>query len=133
MLIRLSVGVYIFFVGYSKVSWLFDTSPWANQLSQWAAGATPMSRWYLDRIVPGAPIFARIIPVAEMVGGLALAFGFWTRLAAVLCLVMVLNAQVASGAMFKYSYLADAAGLPLVGALLGLIIGGARLPFSLRK
>jgi uncharacterized membrane protein YphA (DoxX/SURF4 family) len=133
VLIRISVGVYMFFVGYSKVSWLLDPSTWTHQLSQWAVDATPISRWYLDRIVPGAPIFARIIPIAEMVGGLALAFGFWTRLAAGLCLVMMLNAQIAAGAMFKYAYLADATGLPVVGALLGLILGGAKLPMSLRK
>jgi uncharacterized membrane protein YphA (DoxX/SURF4 family) len=133
VLVRISVGVYIFFVGYSKVSWLLDPSPWASQLSQWLVDATPMSRWYLDRIIPGAPVFARIIPIAEMIGGLALAFGFWTRLAAGLCLVMVLNVQIAAASMFKYSYLGDAAGLPLVGALFGLIVGGGRLPLSLRK
>jgi uncharacterized membrane protein YphA (DoxX/SURF4 family) len=131
--IRVTLGVYFFFVGLSKAAWLLDSTPWTNQLSQWLADATPMSRWYLDRIMPGAPIFARIIPVAEMIGGLALALGFWTRLAASLCLVMVLNVQLASAALFKYPYFADAAGLPLVGALTGLVIGGGKLPLSLRR
>ena len=116
MVIRVAVGAYLFFAGLSKASWLLDSSPWTNQLSQWLTEATPISRWYL-----------------EMLGGLALAVGFWTRLAASLCLVMVLNVQLAAAAMFKYSYLADAAGLPLVGALLGLMIGGAKLPLSLRR
>jgi uncharacterized membrane protein YphA (DoxX/SURF4 family) len=133
LVIRVTVGVYLFFVGVGKVSWLLDSTPWANQLSQWLTDATPISRWYLDRIMPGAPVFARVIPLAEMIGGLALAVGFWTRIAASLCLVMVLNVQLAGAAMFKYSYLGDGAGLPLVGALLGLIIGGARLPLSLRR
>ena len=133
LVIRVTVGVYLFFVGFSKAAWLLDSTPWANQLSQWLTDATPISRWYLDRIMPGAPIFARVIPLAEMIGGLALAVGFWTRLAALLCLVMVLNVQLAAAAMFKYSYLADGAGLPLVGALLGLMIGGAKLPLSLRR
>jgi uncharacterized membrane protein YphA (DoxX/SURF4 family) len=133
LVIRVAVGVYVFFAGVSKAAWLLDSTPWTNQLSHWLTDATPISRWYLDRIMPGAPIFARIIPVAEMIGGLALAVGFWTRLAASLCLVMVLNVQLAGAAMFRYSYLADAAGLPLVGALLGLMIGGAKLPFSLRR
>lgn len=133
LVIRITVGVYLFFIGFSKASWLLDSAPWANQLSQWLTGATPISRWYLERIMPGAPVFARIIPLAEMIGGLALVVGFWTRLAASLCLVMVLNVQLASAAMFKYSYLADAAGLPLAGALFGLMIGGAKLPMSLRK
>jgi len=133
LVIRVAVGAYLFFVGLGKASWLLDSTPWANQLSQWLTEATPISRWYLDRIMPGAPIFARIIPLAEMIGGLALAVGFWTRLAALLCLVMVLNVQLAAAAMFKSSYLADAAGLPLVGALLGLMIGGAKLPLTLRR
>jgi uncharacterized membrane protein YphA (DoxX/SURF4 family) len=133
LVIRITAGVYVLFAGISKTSWLLDSTPWAHQLSQWLTDATPISRWYLDRIMPGAPIFARVIPLAEMIGGLALAVGFWTRLAASLCLVMILNVQLASGAMFKYSYLSDAAGLPLVGALSGLMIGGGKLPLSLRR
>ena len=133
MLIRMTVGAYVFFTGVSRLSWLIDATPWTTQLSHWLSVATPMNRWYLDRIVPGAPIFARIIPLADMIGGLALALGVWTRLAAALCLVMVLNVQLAAGTMFKYSFLTDASGLPVIGALLGLMMGGGRLPLSLRK
>jgi uncharacterized membrane protein YphA (DoxX/SURF4 family) len=133
LLVRITLGVYLFFMGVSKASWLLDSTPLAHQLSQWLGASTPISRWYLDRIMPGAPIFARIIPLAEMIGGLALALGIWTRLAAALCLVMVLNFQVAAAAMFRYSYLTDATGLPILGALFGLMIGGGRLPWSLRR
>lgn len=132
-LIRVAVGTYLFFVGVGNASWLLDATPWAAQLSHWLSEATPMSRWYLDRIMPASPIFARIIPLAEMIGGLALALGAWTRLAAALCLVMVLNVQLAAGAMFKYAYLTDPSGLPIIGALVGLMIGGGRLPWSLRR
>ena len=61
-----------------------------------------------------------------MVGGIALAFGFWTRIAAAVSLVVVLSLQLAAGSMFRYSYLMDASGLPLVGGLLALMIGGER-------
>ncbi len=47
--------------------------------------------------------------------------------------LMILNFDVAAGAMFKYAYLTDAKGLPLLGSLLGLVLGGSRLPFSLRR
>ena len=133
MLIRVTVGIYLFFIGVSKIPWLLDSTPLANQLAGWLSQATPISRWYLDRVMPGAPIFARLIPLAEMIGGLALVLGFWTRLAAALCLVIVLNFQLAAAAMFRYSYLTDATGLPVIGALLGLMIGGGRLPLSVRK
>jgi uncharacterized membrane protein YphA (DoxX/SURF4 family) len=133
LMIRVSVGIYLFFLGLNKASWLLDSTPLANQLSIWFAQATPASRWYLERIMPGIPLFARLVPLGEMVGGLALVFGFWTRLAAGLSFLMVLNFQLAGEAMFKYAYLTDAKGLPLLGALLALAIGGGRLPMSLRR
>jgi uncharacterized membrane protein YphA (DoxX/SURF4 family) len=133
MLVRISVGVYLFFLGLNKASWLLDSTPLANQLSAWFAQATPASRWYLERIMPGIPLFARLIPLGEMAGGLALIFGFWTRLAAGMSFLMVLNFQLAGEAMLEYGYLTEAKGLPLLGALLGLAIGGGRLPLSIRK
>ena len=89
-----------------------------------AAGRAAGEPGYLERVIPGAPVFARILPVAAMVGGLALACGFWTRIAAAVSLVVVLSLQLGAGAMFRYTYLMDASGLPLVGGLLALVIGG---------
>ena len=132
-LIRVTVGIYLFFMGVGKVRWLLDSTPLANQLGLWSAQATPLSHWYLERIAPGAPVFARLVPLGEMIGGLALAAGFWTRLVAGLLFLMILNFQVAAGAMFSFAYLTDAKGLPLLGSLLGLALGGARLPLSLRR
>lgn len=133
MLVRLAVGVYLLSMGVSKASWLLDSTSLANQLSLWLLHASPLSRWYLERIMPGTPVFARLVPLGEMVGGLALFLGFWTRLAAVVLLLMVLNFQLAAGAMFSYAYLTNANGIPLLGALLGLTLGGGRLPLTLRK
>lgn len=133
MLIRMTVGIYLFFMGLSKASWLLDSTPLADQLSLWLSHASPLSRWYLERIMPGAPVFARLVPLGEMVGGLALCFGFWTRLVAGVLLLLILNFQLAAGAMFSYAYLTNANGIPLLGALLGLTLGGGRLPLTLRK
>jgi uncharacterized membrane protein YphA (DoxX/SURF4 family) len=133
MLIRVTVGAYLFFVGLRKASWLLDSSPLAGQLSLWLSQATRVNRWYLERVMPGAPVFARLVPLGEMIGGVALVLGFWTRLVAGLVFLMVLNFQLAGAAMFKFDYLIDATGLPLLGALLGLAIGGGRLPLSVRK
>ena len=88
--------------------------------------APPASRWYLERIIPGAPVFARAVPLGAMLGGLALALGIWTRIAAAMSLVVVLSLQLGAGSMFRYAYLMDASGLPLVGGLLALMIGGDR-------
>ncbi len=80
----------------------------------------------LERIIPGAPVVARAVPLGAMVGGIALALGLWTRIAAAVSLVVVLSLQLGAGSMFRYAYLMDASGLPLVGGLLALMIGGER-------
>jgi uncharacterized membrane protein YphA (DoxX/SURF4 family) len=116
----------MFFFGFEKVPWLLDATPLAAQLSSWLADAPPVSRWYLERLIPGGPAFARVLPLAAMGGGITLTLGLWTRIAATVSLVAVLSLQLAAGSMFRYDYLTDASGLPLAGGLLALMIGGER-------
>jgi uncharacterized membrane protein YphA (DoxX/SURF4 family) len=124
VVLRLTLGVFMVWFGFDRASWLLDAGPIASQLSAWLAEATPVSRWYLERIIPGAPVFARIVPLASLVAGVALAFGLWTRLAAIVSLCAVLSLQLGEGAMFRLSYLGDPDGLLPIGALLALAIAG---------
>lgn len=124
ILLRISIGVFMFFFGFDKVRWLIDGTVLATQLSSWLLVAPPVSRWYLERIIPGAPVFARAVPLAAMISGIALTCGLWTRIAAAVSIVVVLSLQLGAGAMFRYAYLLDASGLPLTGSLLALIVAG---------
>jgi len=124
LLLRVCLGVFVFFFGLERASWLLDATPIVTQLSAWMTDAPPLSRWYLERLIPGAPVFARIVPIGSMAAGIALTLGFWTRIAAAVALVIVLSLQLGAGSMFRYAYLMDAGGLPLAGGLLALIIGG---------
>lgn len=133
VLLRVLLGVFMFFFGLDKASWLIDATPLATQLSSWLIDALPASRWYLERIIPGAPVFARVVPLGAMLAGLALALGVWTRIAAAVSLVVVLSLQLGAGSMFRYAYLMDASGLPLVGGLLALMIGGETRRSEKRK
>jgi uncharacterized membrane protein YphA (DoxX/SURF4 family) len=133
MLIRVAVGAFLLFQGFEKLSWLLDTGPLTKQLASWLEAATPASRWYLERLLPATPVFARLVPLGEIVAGLALVVGFWTRLVAGLAFLMVLNYQIAGAAIFRYSFVMQPNALPVLGALLGLAIGGSRLPLSLSK
>ena len=123
-LLRVCLGVFMFFFGFERVSWLLDATPLSTQLASWLVDAAPVSRWYLERLIPGAPVFARLVPLGAMISGLALTLGFWTRIAAAISLVIVLSLQLGAGSMLRLTYLMDAAGLPLVGGLLALIVGG---------
>lgn len=124
LLLRVLLGVFMLFFGVDKASWLVDATPLTAQFSSWLVDAPPASRWYLDRMIPGAPVFARAVPLGAMLAGVALACGFWTRMAAFVSLVVVVSLQFGAGLMFRYAYLTDASGLPLIGALLALMIGG---------
>jgi len=60
---------------------------------------------------------------AGVVGGLAALVGF----------LMVLTFLFSSGAIFQYRFLTNGYGLPVLGTLLALAIGGAKLPWSVKR
>jgi uncharacterized membrane protein YphA (DoxX/SURF4 family) len=96
--------------------------------------APSTTRWYLDYIaIPGAPIFARVVPLAELSAGLALILGIWVRAAALAAFFMVLNFHFAADLVLHVEYLINAYGLPILGGLLALAIGGGRMPLTLRN
>jgi len=132
-ILRVFVGVFFLFTGIDKLGWLVDSQPLADRFAGYLRTATPANYWYLERLVPGLPVFARLVVLGELSTGLALIAGFWTRLAAGLAFLMVLNFHLATGAVFTYSFLTDGSGLPILGALLALALGRARLPWSISK
>ncbi len=134
-LIRIGLGVFFLLECYQKMGWLMDSSELLTRLTQWAASATPANRWYLEQVtIPGAPIFARLVMLGELSTGVALVFGVWTRLAATLALLMVLNFHYASGQMFSgLSFFTNGYVLPVLVPLFALALGGGRLPLSMRK
>jgi uncharacterized membrane protein YphA (DoxX/SURF4 family) len=128
------LGVFLISEGLGKLAWFSDSSQLQGALQTWLKEAPPTSRWYLETFaLPGVPMFARLVPLGELTAGAALLVGFWTRLAAAAAFLMVLNFHVASGAIFRYGFLTNGFGLPVLGGLLALAIGGARLPWSARE
>jgi len=128
------MGVFLISMGLDKIDWFMDSTILTRRFQQWLGTVRPLARWYLDTIaIPGAPVFARVVPIAELAAGTALILGIWVRLAAALALLMVINFHVASDDIFRYSYLMNAYGPPVLGGLLTLAIGGVRLPFSVSK
>lgn len=133
----LGVMLGIFFIGMSssKIAWLTDSSILLNKFQMiFLPKAPPIVRWYLETIcIPGTPLFARLVPLGELATGLALILGFWTRMAAIAALLMVLNFHFASSAFWSVDFLRDGTGLPVLGGLLAIAINGSRLPFSVSR
>jgi uncharacterized membrane protein YphA (DoxX/SURF4 family) len=126
------MGVFLIFMGLDKVGWFTDGGEFLlARLSEWRDTARPAIRWYLDTFaIPGAPVFSKLVPLGELATGTALVLGFRVRVAAAVALLMVLNFHFASDILFRYSYLINGYGPPILGGLLALAIGGRRLPFS---
>ena len=132
--LSLLLGVFILFMGIDKIAWLTSDRILTGRFYEWLETAPPASRWYLETVaIPGAPVFARLVPLAELAAGTALICGFQVRLSAAMMLFMVLNFHFASDLLFHYSYLINAYGLPVLSGLTALAISRARLPFSVSK
>jgi uncharacterized membrane protein YphA (DoxX/SURF4 family) len=132
-LLAMMLGVFFIAMSSSKIAWFTDSSILLNKLQTiFLPKAPPIVRWYVETVcIPGAPLFARLVPLAEMATGLALILGFWTRMAAIVALLMVLNFHFATSAFWSIDFLRDGTGLPVLGGLLAIAINGSRLPFSL--
>jgi uncharacterized membrane protein YphA (DoxX/SURF4 family) len=132
-ILRILIGVFFFFTAISKLGWLISSEDLIGRFSEYLRDASSWNRWYLNQLVPGLPIFARVVVLGEFATALAFLTGFWTQLAAVLAFCLVLNYHVVTGTIFKYTFLTDPFGLPLFGGLMALALGGARLPWSINK
>ena len=132
--LALMLGVFFIFNGLDKLTWFADSSILAQRLDGWLQDAAPSTRWYLETVAaPGVPLFARLVPLAELSTGLALILGFWTRLVAAIAFVMVMNFHFGRGFIYEWEFLIDGTGLPVLGGLLALSLGGSRLPFSMDR
>jgi thiosulfate dehydrogenase [quinone] large subunit len=133
--LRIFIGVFFVFMGVGKLRWLTDTSVLTAQLSAWqhAAPAGSISARYLSGFaIPHVAVFARLVPLGEIVCGLAMTLGIWTSFFAFVAFFMALNFHVAGGTLFHYAFLTNPFGLPVLGGALALAVGGVKLPWSLR-
>lgn len=90
--LSLLMGTFLIFMGIDKVTWLMDDAFLTGRLYEWLETAPPASRWYLETVViPGAPVFARLVLLGELAAGTALVCGFRVRLASAVAFLMVLN------------------------------------------
>jgi uncharacterized membrane protein YphA (DoxX/SURF4 family) len=128
------MGAFLVLMALSKTGWMSDSGPLTDELWGWRESAPALSGWYLDTVaIPGAPLFARVVPIGELLTGAALLVGFRARLAATVALLMVLNFHFAMGILFQFAYLTNGYGPPVVGSLAALALGPARLPFSVHR
>ena len=127
VILRTCIGIFFIFEGLGKIRWITDSSVLAGQFATWSQAAPPgsISQWYLHRVAtPGVTIFARLVPLGELLSGLAMVAGFWTPLFAFVAFFMALNFHVAGGTLFKYSFLTNGYGLPVLGSTLALAVAG---------
>jgi len=131
--LRLCLGTFFLFHGLGKFGWLTSSETLSKRLADWSQGANAWSAAYLQTVaIPYVEVFSRLVMLGELFCGLALLSGFLTRWAALAGFLMILNFHVASGALFKYQFLTNSSGPPVLAGLLALAIGAGRLPWSVK-
>jgi uncharacterized membrane protein YphA (DoxX/SURF4 family) len=131
--LRLFLGVFFLAEFYGKLRWLINSEGLSRMLNDYAKNANSWNSWYVHHVtLPYVEVFARLVPLGELSVAIALLAGVFTRPAAILGFLMVLNFHFASGAIFRFDFLSNGYGLPVLGGLLALAIGAGRLPWSLR-
>lgn len=132
LVVRIALAVFFIFEGWGKRAWVTHPELLAAILQRWAAAGMPLGKWYIDTfLMPGVSVIARLVFLGEVAAGVAFLFGSWTRTAAILTFLMVLNIHVAHSSIFQYGFLSKGDGLPILGGLLALAIAGRDLPLSL--
>jgi len=130
-ILRICTGVFFFCEGLGKIRWFTDTSLLGGQLNGWLAAAPSgsVTHAYLERFaIPGTALFARLVPLGEMISGAAITLGVWPRVFALIAFAMALNFHVASGALFTYSFLTNGYGLPVLGSTLAVAFAARSRP-----
>lgn len=132
-LLAIGIGSFFLAMAANKLAWIEGPELLTQRFEQWLPTAAPYAKWYLHTIaIPGAPVFARVVPMAELCTGVALVTGTMTNVAAGAAFVMVLNFHVATSAFSSSEFLRDATGPPLLASLLALALAGGNLPFSIK-
>src|SRR3954468_11723650 len=127
--VRIALGVFFIFEGWDKLPWMINPGLLTTALQKWADTGVPASKWYIETIlIPGVPVFARLVFLGEVATGLALLSGVWLRPAAIIAFLMVLNIHFAHSSIFQYGFLSKGDGLPILGGLLALAIAGGSSP-----
>ena len=135
-ILAVMLGVFFIAMSLTKIAWLTDSGILLQKFQLLLQKAPPSVRWYLETVcIPGAPIFARLVPLGEFCAGVALIVGFWTRMAAIAAFLMVLNFHFATSAFWSVEFLTERmGGLPVARRIAAeRAISGSRLPFSVSR
>src|SRR3989338_2105312 len=72
------LGLFFVFNAVDKIAWLGDSGILAARLAGWLEHAPPSARWYIETVaMPAVPLFARLVPLAELSAGRPAGPGLW--------------------------------------------------------
>ncbi len=126
LILRVSLGVFMIAKALDKLAWFTHPDILTVKLNAFLAKATPSNRWWVMLLIPGAAVFARLVPLGELTAGVSLISGRLSRVAAILAFLMILNFHLATGALFRWDFPSDGQAFPVLGGLLAVALSGRR-------
>ncbi len=132
--LRIAVGIFFLGQGINKIEWLTSSEFLKTNLDRYALNAHPAAQWYQERVAkPGVEIWARAIPMGEMLIGIALILGVLTRTTLSIATLLVVNFHITNGKFFSLTFFSDPYALLLLACLLALSFSKAHGTWALTQ
>lgn len=125
IILRLAVGIFFFYLGYTKIEngWLTSSERLQKSLANFEQNATPVSKWYIEHVAkPGVDLWSKLIALGEVALGISLLIGLLVRLSALIGIVVVFNYHVTNGALFSLGFFGNPWAILVIVSLLVLYL-----------
>jgi uncharacterized membrane protein YphA (DoxX/SURF4 family) len=117
--LRLAVGIFFLTEALQKTGWLSSAEPLLGSLNNYLKrGVHEISQWYLNTVaIPYAEVWARMMFFGELLIGISLIIGLWTRVSLPIAILMVLSFHLANGTLLSWAFFSSAYALLLLSCL----------------
>ena len=134
LILRLAVGIFFLYLGYTKIEggWLTSSERLQKSLANLEQNAPPVSKWYIEHVAkPGVDLWSKLIALGELALGISLIIGLLVRLSTFVGIVVVLNYHLTSGALFTLGFFGNPWAILVISSLLVLYLTRAGRKYGL--
>ena len=134
LILRLAVGIFFLYLGYTKIQngWLSSSEHLQRSLANYEQNASPVSKWFIERVAkPGVDIWSKLIALGETALGLSLILGLLVRVSTLVGIIMVFIFHLTNGTLFSLGFFGNPSAILVITSLLVLYVTRAGKKYGL--
>jgi uncharacterized membrane protein YphA (DoxX/SURF4 family) len=123
LLLRLAVGIFFLYLGYTKIQngWLTSAEQLQKSLINLEQNVHPAPKWFIENIgKPGVEVWSRAIALGETALGVSLILGLLVRLSTFVGIIVVFIFHFTNGTLFSVSFFGNPWAILVIVSLLVL-------------